>query len=194
MLYLLLAGVLAPSFIATVIFFHQGYLIETRHYDPLAFAAAFTVMSLVTVGFSFVSGALIDRFGSLNLLPYSLLPLAASAAVAGLVTPVWGVYVFMFLLGISNGLTSTLFGALWPEVYGLANLGGIRAITVSAMVLSSALGPGITGALIDQGIPLPTQLLWMAAWCVLASVVLAMAAKKIGLREAVARTPALQGN
>jgi MFS family permease len=69
MLYLLLAGVLAPSFIATVIFFHQGYLIETRHYDPLAFAAAFTVMSLVTVGFSFVSGALIDRFGSLNLLP-----------------------------------------------------------------------------------------------------------------------------
>ncbi|MGN6535021.1 MAG: MFS transporter [Mesorhizobium sp.] len=194
MLYLLLAGVLAPSFIATVIFFHQGYLIETRHYDPLAFAAAFTVMSLVTVGFSFVSGALIDRFGSLNLLPYSLLPLAASAAVAGLVTPVWGVYVFMFLLGISNGLTSTLFGALWPEVYGLANLGGIRAITVSAMVLSSALGPGITGALIDQGIPLPAQMLWMAAWCVLASVVLAMAAKKIGLREAVARTPALQGN
>jgi MFS family permease len=194
MLYLLLAGVLAPSFIATVIFFHQGYLIETRHYDPLAFAAAFTVMSLVTVGFSFVSGALIDRFGSLNLLPYSLLPLAASAAVAGLVTPVWGVYVFMFLLGISNGLTSTLFGALWPEVYGLANLGGIRAITVSAMVLSSALGPGITGALIDRGIPLPTQMLWMAAWCVLASVVLAMAAKRIGLREAVARTPALQGN
>jgi len=183
MLYLLLAGVLAPSFIATVIFFHQGYLIETRHYDPLAFAAAFTVMSLVTVGFSFVSGALIDRFGSLNLLPWSLLPLAVSAAVAGSFTPVWGVYVFMFLLGISNGLTSTLFGALWPEVYGLANLGGIRAITVSAMVLSSALGPGITGALIDRGVPLPTQMLWMALWCVAASVVLVFVAGRIRLRE-----------
>jgi MFS family permease len=192
MLYLLLAGVLAPSFVGTVIFFHQGYLIETRHYDPLAFAAAFTVMSVVTVVFGFVSGALIDRFGSLNLLPFSLLPLAAAAAVVGWVTPVWGVYLFMVLLGVSNGLTSTLFGALWPEVYGLANLGGIRAITVSAMVLSSALGPGITGALIDGGIPLPTQMVWMAGWCVLASVALAMAARRIVSRESAARTPAFQ--
>jgi len=192
MLYLLLAGVLAPSFVGTVIFFHQGYLIETRHYDPLAFAAAFTVMSVVTVVFGFVSGALIDRFGSLNLLPFSLLPLAAAAAVVGWVTPVWGVYLFMVLLGVSNGLTSTLFGALWPEVYGLANLGGIRAITVSAMVLSSALGPGITGALIDGGIPLPTQMVWMAGWCVLASVALAMAARRILSRESAARTPAFQ--
>jgi hypothetical protein len=55
-------------------------------------------------------------------------------------------------MGISNGFTSTLLGALWPEVYSLANLGGIRAIAVSAMVLSSALEPGITGALLDLGI------------------------------------------
>src|SRR3546814_1041897 len=67
-----------------------------------------------------------------------------------MITPVWGVYVFILLLGISNGFTSTLLGALWPEVYGLANLGGIRAITVSAMVLSSAVGPGVTGVLIDM--------------------------------------------
>lgn len=183
-LYLLLAGVLAPAFVGTVIFFHQGYLIEMRHYDQLAFAAAFTVMSVVTVIFGFFAGDLIDRFGSLNLLPYSLLPLAVAALVVGLVTPMWGVYVFMFLLGISSGLTSTLFGALWPEVYGLANLGGIRAITVSAMVLASALGPGITGALIDLGIPLTTQMLWMALWCIVASVALASAAGRIRSREA----------
>jgi MFS family permease len=186
-LYVLLAGVLAPAFVGTVIFFHQGYLIETRHYDPLAFAVAFTVMSAVTVAFGFVAGDLIDRFGSLNLLPYSLLPLAAAALVVGLVTPVWGVYVFMFLLGVSSGLTSTLFGALWPEVYGLANLGGIRAITVSAMVLASALGPGITGALIDLGIPLTTQMLWMALWCVAASAALAFAAGRVRSREVPGR-------
>lgn len=183
-LYLLLAGVLAPAFVGTVVFFHQGYLIETRHYDPLAFAAGFAVMSAVTILFGFVSGALIDRFGSLKLLPYSLLPMAAAAVIVGVVTPVWGVYAFMFLLGISSGLTSTLFGALWPEVYGLANLGGIRAITVSAMVLASALGPGITGALIDLGIPLTTQMLWMAGWCLVASIALALAARRVQSREA----------
>src|SRR3546814_12791143 len=39
LLYMLLSGTLAPSFIATVIFFHQGYLIDLRGYDPLVFAA-----------------------------------------------------------------------------------------------------------------------------------------------------------
>lgn len=183
-LYLLLAGTLAPAFIATVIFFHQGYLIELRGYDPLVFAAAFPVMSVTTIVFGFVGGYLIDRFGALRLLPLFLVPLGIASAAVALVTPAWGIYVFMLLLGVSNGFTSTLLGALWPEVYGLANLGGIRAITVSGMVLASALGPGITGVLIDLGVPLPTQMLWMAAWCVVASLGLAQAAVRVRRREA----------
>lgn len=108
-------------------------------------------------------------------------------ATLALITPVWGVYVFMLLLGISNGFTSTLLGALWLEIYGLANLGGIRAITVSGMVLASALGPGITGALIDLGIPLPTQMLWMAGWCIIASLALASAVSNVRAREMCCR-------
>jgi MFS family permease len=183
-LYLLLAGTLAPPFIGTAIFFHQGYLIALRGYDPLVFAAAFPVMSVTTAVFGFVCGHLIDRFGALWLLPFFLMPLAIASLAVALVTPVWGIYVFMLLLGISNGFTATLLGALWPEVYGLANLGGIRAIIVSAMVLASALGPGLTGALIDLGMPLPTQMLWMAAWCIAASLALALAANKVRLRRA----------
>ena len=78
----------------------------------------------------------------------------------------------MLLFGVSYGFTSTLLGALWPEIYGTAHLGGIRAITVSGMVLATAVGPGLTGTLIDAGVALPTQLLWMAGWCVIASGVL----------------------
>ena len=180
--YLLLVGTLAPGFIGTVIFFHQGYLIETRGYDPLAFAAAYAVMSVVTVVFSFVCGHLIDRFGALRLLPFFLLPLSVASAAVALIVPVWGVYVFMLLLGISNGFTSTLMGALWPEVYGIANLGGIRALTVSAMVFSTAAGPGLTGVLIDAGISLPVQMLFMSAWCVGACFVLSICARKIRRR------------
>jgi MFS family permease len=185
-LYLLLSGTLAPSFIGTVIFFHQGYLVELRGYDPLAFAVAFPVMSVTTVVFGLVCGHLIDRFGALKLLPYFLLPLAVASAAVGLVEAVWGIYLFMFLLGISNGFTSTLLGALWPEVYGTANLGGIRAITVSAMVLSSAIGPGITGMLIDMDVSLPKQMIWLAGWCVLACFALAHAARRVRRREATA--------
>lgn len=191
--YLLLAGTLAPSFIGTSILFHQGYLIELRGYNALAFAATFPVMSVTTIIFGFACGHLIDQFGAIRLLPFFLIPLVIASAAVALITPVWGIYVFMLLLGISNGFTSTLLGALWPEVYGIANLGGIRAITVAGMVLASALGPGITGTLIDFGIPLPTQMFWMAGWCLVASVALAFGANKLRSRErikAVAVSPA----
>lgn len=181
--YLLMIGVLAPPFIGTTIFFHQGYLIELRGYNALAFAAAFPVMAITTVAFALISGALIDRYSATRILPFFLIPMVVATLAAALVTPVWGIYLFMFLFGISYGFTSTLLGALWPEVYGLAHLGGIRALTVSAMVLATALGPGITGALIDLGIGLPQQLLWMALWCVAASVALGFATRRITARQ-----------
>ena len=187
LLYLLLAGLLAPPFIGTTIFFHQGYLTELRGYAPLAFAAAFPVMSVATVVSGFVCGHLIDRHGALGLLPFVLAPLALASLLVAVVVPVWGIYAFMLLLGISNGFTGTLMGALWPEVYGLANLGGIRSIIMSAIVLSTAIGPGITGALIDAGIGLPVQMLGMTAWCGLASLLLALAARRIRAREAAWR-------
>ncbi|PFG62545.1 MFS transporter [Thioclava sp. ES.031] len=182
-LYMLLAGLLAPPFIGTVIFFHQGYLTELRGYSPLAFAAAFPVMSLATVGFGFVCGGLIDRFGALRLLPFVLAPLTFASLTVALVTPVWGVYAFMALLGMSNGFSGTLMGALWPEVYGVKNLGGIRAIIVASMVLSTAVGPGITGVLIDMGVELPTQMLGMAVWCVIAAGSLTIASRRVRARE-----------
>ena len=185
-LYLLLAGTLAPSFIGTLIFFDQDYLIDLRGYSPMEFAAAYPVMSVTTVIFGFVCGHLIDRLGALRILPFFLFPLAVAAMAIALVTPVWGIYVFMSLLGISNGFTSTLLGALWPEVYGLANLGGIRAIIVSAMVLSTALGPGLSGVFLDAGVSLPMQMLGLAGWCVIACFGLAAAASKVRTREAPA--------
>ena len=184
--YAVLVGVLAPPFIGTTIFFHQDYFIELRGYDPLAFAGAFPLMAATTITFALFSGQLIDRYGALKLLPFFLLPLATASAVAGLLEAVWGVYLFMFLLGISYGFTSTLIGALWPEMYGTKHLGSVRAVVVAAMVFSTALGPGLTGALIDLGIELPIQLFVMSAWCLAACIVLALASPKIAARNAAA--------
>jgi hypothetical protein len=85
----------------------------------------------------------------------------------------------MVLLGISYGFSSTLFGSLWPEIYGVDNLGAIRSVTVSAMVLASAAGPGITGTLIDAGIPLPTQMVWFGVYCLAAAAALGLVAVKM---------------
>lgn len=174
--YALLTGVLAPPFIGTTIFFHQDYLIELRGYNPLAFAAAFPVMAITTVTFALISGQLIDRYGAIRLLPFFLIPLTIASLTVGLLTPIWGVYAFMLLVGLSYGFTSTLIGALWPEVYGVRNLGSVRSIAVAAMVAATAIGPGLTGYLIDRGVSLPTQMIYMAAWCIGACLILAFTA------------------
>ena len=182
--YLVLLGVLAPPFIGTTIFFHQVYLIELRGWSSQAFAASFAVMSAMTVTFSLVSGQLIDRFTAVRLLPVMLIPMGIACFVLAGITAQWSAFAFMALLGLSAGFSSTLFGAIWPEIYGTAHLGAIRSIIVSAMVFMSALGPGLSGFLIDMNVSYPGQITAMGVYCLAASAMLYLASKKLIARRA----------
>ena len=183
--YALLLGVMAPGFIGTTIFFHQVYLVELRGWSLELFASSFTVMAIMTITFALVSGALIDRFSGVSLLPGFLLPLGAACIVLGSFDGQWSAFVFMALLGLSYGFSSTLFGALWPEIYGTRHLGSIRALTVAVMVFATAMGPGLTGYLIDHGVSYPLQILAMGAYCILISLVMLYVTKQVRRRSAL---------
>jgi MFS family permease len=171
--YLTLVGYLAPGFIVTVAMFHQVYLIELRGWSVEVFASAFVVWAVVNSTFTLISGQLIDRFSGLALLPFILLPLGCAILLLGLVAAPWAPFAFMALVGMSNGLSTTLFGAVWPEIYGLKHLGSIRALLVAWGVFGTAMGPGLTGYLIDIGVSYPGQLVAMGIYCFAASLVLA---------------------
>ena len=183
--YVLLLGVMAPGFIGTTIFFHQVYLVELRGWSLELFASSFTVMALMTITFALVSGALIDRFSGVALLPGFLLPLSAACLVLGAFDGQWSAFAFMALLGLSYGFSTTLFGSLWPEIYGTRHLGSIRALTVAVMVFATAMGPGLTGYLIDLGVSYPAQILVMGCYCILVSLVMLYVAKQIRRRSAL---------
>ncbi len=163
--WMALLGVLAPGFIVTTIYFHQVYLVNLRGWSMEAFAGSFLAMSITTVFTGLLSGVLIDRYSAIRLLPIFLLPLASACFVLGIFDHIWSAYAFMTLLGISNGFSSTLFGALWPEIYGIRHLGSIRSIMIAILVFATALGPGLTGFLIDYGIPYPHQIVGMGVYC-----------------------------
>ena len=167
--WVLLSGVLAPAFIGTTIFYHQNYLTALNNWPPQLFASSLLVMALTTVGFALLVGAAIDRFGATSVLPYFLLPLSAACFALAYSGPEITLFIVMVLLGISYGISSTLFGSLWPEIYGLANLGAVRSVTVAAAVLATAAGPGLTGTLIDRGVGLPTQMIFFGLYCLLAA-------------------------
>jgi MFS family permease len=181
--WILLTGVLAPAFIGTTIFYHQNYLTALHNWPPQLFATSLLVMALTTVGFALLTGAAIDRFGATSVLPFFLLPLSSACFALAYSGPEVSLFIVMVLLGISYGISSTLFGSLWPEIYGLANLGAVRSITVSAAVLATAIGPGLTGTLIDRGMGLPTQMLFLGFYCLLAAGAMTIASIALSRRS-----------
>ncbi len=165
-------GVLAPSFIGTAIFFHQDYLLSTRGWPLDLFAWGLVIMTIISIISGLISGIAIDRYNSISLLPMFLLPMGLGClSLAAIDAPI-ALLAFMALLGIGMGLTSSLTGTLWPEIYGTLHLGSIRSLVMAMMVLFSALGPGVVGWLIDFGVSLSTQLYYMGLYCAIATVAL----------------------
>jgi MFS family permease len=181
-----LSGVLAPPFIGTTIFFHQVYLSELRGWEPSVFAASFAIMSSMTILFALIAGQLVDRFSATRLLPSFLVPLSLSCFVLASTDAPWGAYAFMALMGISYGFSSTLFGALWPELYGSKHLGGIRSLIVAFMVFATAMGPGLTGALIDAGISYPGQIAAMGVYSVAVIMIMTLVSRRALARRRTA--------
>ena len=78
----------------------------------------------------------------------------------------------LLLSAMTFGTSATLPNAFWAEFYGTENLGALKALAAAIMVLGSAIGPGVTGILIDAGVPLDTQYLWVAGYFLICSVLI----------------------
>lgn len=184
--YALQIGVLAPAFIGTTIFFHQVHLAELRGWSMETFATSYVVLSVSVMSFALIAGQLIDKYSALQLLPAYLLPLSAACLILANFEAQWSAFAFMALLGISYGFSSSLFGAVWPEIYGTKNLGSIRSVIIAMMVFATAAGPGVTGYLIDAGVEYPLQITIMGLYCLVAALMMMIAS-----RVAIARSVSL---
>ena len=83
------------------------------------------------------------------------------------------------LLGIGTGAFGTLPNAFWAESYGTAHIGAIKALAAAVMVFGSAIGPAITGVLIDRGFALTDQYFVIAGYFAFASFGLVVATQLV---------------
>ena len=149
--YTMLPCILAPAFIITGIVINQSFIIESKAWGTYALAQAFMVYAALTVITLFLSGILVDKFTSRKLLLYLNFPMLLSLLTLILFSHPYSAFIFMGLLGVSNGLTNVLLSSLWAEIYGVNYLGSIKALTGSLMVFSTALATAVFGVLIDLG-------------------------------------------
>ncbi|MBU2531395.1 MAG: MFS transporter [Alphaproteobacteria bacterium] len=167
----MMPGLLAPSFITTSVFFHQVHLTGVKDWPLASFVATYPIYSAFSVIANFIAGSLADRFGAARLLPFYLLPMGAATLVLAMAESFWFGPLALVLIGLTQGASQAMIGSIWPEYFGTRNLGAIRAIAVATMVFSTAIGPGLTGLLIDKGVGFETQCLWMGAYVALISLV-----------------------
>ena len=190
--WLLLPGLIAPSLIGTTVFFHQVYLTELRGWSLAQFAGSTPVLSVFAVAATFATGFVTDRFHSPVMLPVMLAAMAVATLALGTISSTVAILVFMAGMGVAFGVYSVVLGAIWPELYGTRHLGAVKSLVTAIMVFASAIGPGLSGWLIDAGVSLPVMIQTMAGYAAVAAVLVLFAEPVARKRAAVRKSIPVQ--
>ena len=118
-------------YMATGVYFHQGFIAEARGWSVETIATGFIVLAITKVATSLVLGGLIDRGGATRLVPMISVPFAASLLAILLSAHPLVPLVYLGLFGVTIGMLQPVTSAMLAERYGVANLGGIRSMSTA---------------------------------------------------------------
>ncbi len=149
--YIIGANMLAMPWIATGVFVYQSFILDSKGWGPFVIAQSFMAYSVLSVITLFISGFLIDKFTSRKLLIYMNIPLLLAAIILIYFNNPFSSFLFLGLIGVSNGFANVLGSSTWAEIYGVKHIGSIKALTTALMVFATAFGTALFGVLIDLG-------------------------------------------
>ena len=149
--YIICANMLAMPWIATGTFVYQSFILTSKNWGPFIIAQSFMAYSILSVITLIISGILIDKFTSRKLIVYMNIPLLISVFVIIYFDQSFTAFIFLGLIGISNGFANVLGSSTWAEIYGVKYIGSIKALTTALMVFATAFGTALFGYLIDRG-------------------------------------------
>ena len=149
--YIISSNMLAMPWIFTGFAVFQSFVQTSKGWGPYVIAQSFMSYSVLSVLTLFLSGFLIDKFTSRKLLIYMNIPILLSVIVLFFFDTPITAFIFLGLVGISNGFANILGSSTWAELYGVKYLGSIKALTTALMVFATAFGTALFGYLIDIG-------------------------------------------
>ena len=177
--YIVCLNMLAMPWIATGTFVYQSFISSSKDWGPYVIAQSFMVYSILSVVTLFFSGFLIDKFSSRKLLIYMNIPLLFSALVLFNFSSPISSFVFLGLIGVSNGLANVLGSSTWAEIYGVKYIGSIKALTTALMVFATAFGTALFGILIDNGFSIEQIALVSGLYILIAIILLFLIKNKL---------------
>jgi len=150
--YIISLNMLAMPWIFTGIAVYQSFIADSKFWDIYTIPKAFMVYSIVSIITLTLCGPIVDKFTSRKLISFMNIPLLISMAVLFSMDNTYSAYLFLGLVGMSNGLSNVLGTSTWAEIYGVKYIGSIKALTTAFMVFSTAFGTAVFGILIDKGL------------------------------------------
>ena len=177
--YIVSINMLAMPWIATGVFVYQSFITESKNWGPFVIAQSFMSYSIFSVITLLISGFLIDKFTSRKLLIFMNIPLFLSTFVIIYFDAQFTAFIFLGLIGISNGLANVLGSSTWAEVYGVKHIGSIKALTTALMVFSTAFGTALFGILIDIGFSIEKIAIISALYILISFILLFLVRKKL---------------
>ncbi len=120
--------------------FNQAILAE-RGFDQPTYVKFLAATSIIALAGQGLCGWLTLRWSLRQLLGLALFLYAAALAVLPLLTTLSQLWIFAALIGLSGGMITVLFFAVWRQAFGTAHLGRIQGAAQMLTVLASAIGP-----------------------------------------------------
>ena len=177
--YIVCLNMLAMPWIATGVFVYQSFITESKEWGTFVIAQSFMIYSVLSVITLLSAGFLIDKFTSRKLLIYMNIPLLFSTLVLIFFDIPLSAFIFLGLIGISNGLANVLGSSTWAEIYGVKFIGSIKALTTAFMVFSTAFGTAVFGLLIDNGFAIENIAFISGAYIVISLILLMIIRKTL---------------
>ena len=177
--YIICLNMLAMPWIFTGFAVFQSFIQTSKGWGPYIIAQSFMSYSIFSVLTLFISGFLIDKFTSRKLLIYMNIPLLISVIILFYFDQPVTAFIFLGLVGISNGFANILGSSTWAELYGVKHLGSIKALTTALMVFATAFGTALFGFLIDIGFSVRDIAVVSASYIFLSLILLLLIRKKL---------------
>ena len=177
--YIVSLNMLAMPWIATGVFVYQSFISDSKTWEVYTIPKAFMVYSITSIATLFVSGFLVDKFTGRKLIMYMNLPLLFAMITLFYFEKEIFAYVFLGLIGVSNGLANILGSSTWAEIYGVKYIGSIKALTTAFMVFSTAFGTAVFGLLIDNGFSIENIAFVGGSYIVISLVLLILIRKSV---------------
>lgn len=149
---LVLPALMVTPLLLTALFLYNAVLGQAKGWSPAWLATAFTGYALCRALASLGVGPVIDRWTARGVLPVYLVPLFLGLATLSVGNANWIALVYLCLVGLTSGASSSVMSALWAEMYGASQVGAIRSVTAGLTIVSTAMSPPIIGLLLERGV------------------------------------------